>query len=220
VSAAQHSHSQADPGADTRKRLLDTAEMLFAERGFAAASVREITAAAGCNLAAVNYHFGGKRNLYLQVFRRRLTMLREQRIASIHTAREQADSLEVVLAAFADAFLKPLVPRRRSWSVLDLLLREMLDPQLPGEMYRSEFVEPVRGVLVSAMMSTTPGLDIRSARVCALSVIGQLVQVAQRLRRARLEPGVESTLPPLKETVAQIVRFSAAGVRACAREAR
>ncbi len=72
---------------------------------------------------------------------------------------------------------------------------------------------------MSAMMTATPGLDLRSARVCAVSVIGQLIHVAQRFRRARLEPGGGAELPSLDDVVAQVVRFSAAGVRACAREA-
>ncbi|MBZ5587268.1 MAG: CerR family C-terminal domain-containing protein [Acidobacteriia bacterium] len=216
----QRQPSQAEHGAETRKRLLDTAECLFADRGFAATSVRDITAAADCNLAAVNYHFGGKQNLYREVFRRRLAALREQRIASIHAAREETGSLEAVLAAFAGTFLEPLVRRGRSRSVLDLLQREMLDPQLPPDMYRSEFVEPINGVLVSAMMSATPGLDVRSARVCAISVIGQLVQLARQVRRARLQPSAGDDVSALSETVAQIVRFSAAGVRACAKRAR
>ncbi|MHC4998559.1 MAG: TetR/AcrR family transcriptional regulator, partial [Planctomycetota bacterium] len=44
---------------DVRNRILDVAEALFCERGFEGVSVRELTAAAGCNLAAVNYYFGG-----------------------------------------------------------------------------------------------------------------------------------------------------------------
>ena len=55
----------------TRERILDTAEVLFASKGYHAVSVREITHAADCNLAAVNYHFGNKQNLYLEVFRSR-----------------------------------------------------------------------------------------------------------------------------------------------------
>ena len=162
---AQRQPSQADHGAETRTRLLDTAECLFAERGFAGTSVRDITADAGCNLAAVNYHFGGKQNLYREVFRRRLAALREQRLASIRTTHEGMGSLEAVLAAFAGAFFEPLLQRGRSRSVLDLLQREMLDPQLPPDLYRSEFVEPINGALVSAMMRAMPDLDIRSARI-------------------------------------------------------
>jgi AcrR family transcriptional regulator len=59
------------PNDATKERLLDEAEALFAQRGFDGVSVREITAAARCNLAAVNYHFGNKKNLYVEVFRSR-----------------------------------------------------------------------------------------------------------------------------------------------------
>ena len=53
------------PTAETRERILVEAETLFAEKGYEAVSIREITGAAECNLAAVNYHFGTKQNLYL-----------------------------------------------------------------------------------------------------------------------------------------------------------
>lgn len=55
---------------DTRTQLLDAAERLFAERGFAGASVRAITDLAGANLAAVKYHFGSKADLLTAVVRR------------------------------------------------------------------------------------------------------------------------------------------------------
>ena len=48
----------------TQARILDTAEALFMEHGFEATSLRQITAAAGVNLAAVNYHFGSKEELF------------------------------------------------------------------------------------------------------------------------------------------------------------
>src|ERR1700689_677128 len=55
---------------DTRTRILDAAERLFAERGFRGTSVRAITALAGANLAAVGYHFGSKAELVAAVIRR------------------------------------------------------------------------------------------------------------------------------------------------------
>ena len=211
-----HNPSHIEQGAQTRQRLLDVAETLFAEFGFAATSVRDITSSAACNLAAVNYHFRGKRNLYLEVFRRRLAELRDRRIASISEARSGVGSLEAVLGAFAAAFLEPLVDRGRGRLLMALLTREMLDPQLPPELFKSEFIEPVHQVLVETLMATTPGLTPRSARACALEIVGQLLQVAQREGRARLDPAWEAGLPPLPEMVAHIVRFSAAGVRASA----
>lgn len=57
---------------DTVTRILDTAEVLFAERGFAETSLRTITSKARVNLAAVNYHFGSKKSLIQAVFARYL----------------------------------------------------------------------------------------------------------------------------------------------------
>jgi len=54
----------------TVDKILDAAEVLFAERGFAETSLRTITTAAGVNLAAVNYHFGSKKELIQAVFAR------------------------------------------------------------------------------------------------------------------------------------------------------
>ena len=213
---ATHNPSHLEQGAQTRQRILDAAEALFAEYGFAATSVRDITSAAACNLAAVNYHFRGKQNLYQEVFRRRLGELRDRRITSVSEARSGMASLEAVLGAFATAFLEPLVDHSRGRLLMALLTRETLDPQLPAELFKADFVEPVHQVLVDALMTTTPGLTPRSARACALEIVGQLLQVAQREGRARLDPAWEAGLPPLPEMVAHIVRFSAAGVRASA----
>ncbi|HOK97051.1 MAG TPA: TetR family transcriptional regulator, partial [Anaerohalosphaeraceae bacterium] len=54
---------------DARERLLDAAEKLFCLKGFNRTSVRELTAEARCNLAAVNYHFKSKEHLYVEMFR-------------------------------------------------------------------------------------------------------------------------------------------------------
>jgi len=59
--------------AGTVDRILDTAEVLFAQKGFAETSLRAITSKAGVNLAAVNYHFGSKEALIQAVFERFLT---------------------------------------------------------------------------------------------------------------------------------------------------
>ncbi len=216
----QHNLSQSELGAQTRERLLDAAERLFAENGFAATSVRDITAAAASNIAAVNYHFGGKHNLYNEVFRRRMAAMREQRIASIRQSRAEGGSLEVVLQAFATAFLHPLVDRGSGRLLIELISREMLDPQLPRELFLAEVVGPIQEVLAEAIVAATPGLAPGPARLCVISIVGQLLQVAHRLRRGELAAGWGAELPPLPEMVDQIVRFSAAGVRASARGAK
>jgi AcrR family transcriptional regulator len=88
----------------TKQRILGAAEELFARHGFAGASLRQVTAAAQVNLAAVNYHFGSKENLVNEVFRRRLDVLNTERLAALAAARAKPDcTLEDTL----DAFVRP-----------------------------------------------------------------------------------------------------------------
>jgi AcrR family transcriptional regulator len=64
----------------TQERILDVAEELFMEHGFEATGLRQITADAGVNLAAVNYHFGSKEELFQAVLTRRLDPMNQQRL--------------------------------------------------------------------------------------------------------------------------------------------
>ncbi len=85
----------------TKERILTAAEELFARHGFDGASLRQLTAAAGVNLAAVNYHFGSKDRLIEEVFRRRLDQLNAHRMAALSRIAGQPETtLEDVLAAF------------------------------------------------------------------------------------------------------------------------
>lgn len=92
------------PSFSTRERILGVAEQLFARRGFAGASLRQVTAAAKVNLAAVNYHFGSKESLIEEVFRRRLDELNRRRLTALGAVLENpGHMLEDVL----DAFIRP-----------------------------------------------------------------------------------------------------------------
>ena len=85
----------------TKQRILGAAEALFARHGFAGASLRQVTAAANVNLAAVNYHFGSKENLINEVFRRRLDDLNAERLKALAEAQAKPDfGLNEALAAF------------------------------------------------------------------------------------------------------------------------
>lgn len=89
------------PNFSTRERILGVAELLFARHGFAGASLRQVTAAANVNLAAVHYHFGSKESLIEEVFRRRLDELNRHRLAALTVACANPEHrLEDVLAAF------------------------------------------------------------------------------------------------------------------------
>lgn len=79
----------------TVERILDAAEVLFAERGFAETSLRTITSTAGVNLAAVNYHFGSKKILIQAVFERFLDPLVEHVKKQLQVLSKTPDSINV-----------------------------------------------------------------------------------------------------------------------------
>src|SRR3981081_1481862 len=114
--------------ADTKTRILDAAELLFMEHGFGATSLRQITAAAGVNLAAVNYHFGSKEELFQAVLTRRLDPMNQERIALLTRfegeSAPRALTCERILAAmFIPALKLARDPKRGGKNFLRLLGR-------------------------------------------------------------------------------------------------
>ena len=215
-SVAQQPAGNAD---ETRNRLLATAERFFAEKGFDGTSVRDITTAAGCNVAAVNYHFGSKENLYREVFRHRLAALRDLRIRRIREAMsgDHPPTLEGVIQAFTMAFLEPLVEPGEGRLLVELWGREMLEPRLPRELFRREMLNPVRDALVGALLAVEPGLGPEAASMAVFSLVSQLVQVVHLAHVGRRH-GLTTQDPwnpeNLDRMARHIVRFTAGGIRA------
>jgi len=203
----------------TRLRLLDAAEVLFAEHGFRGASVRDITQQAGCNLAAVNYHFGGKVNLYREVVLRRLAALRAGRIEAVKTAMTRSGgeaTVEELIASFGSAFLEPLVSSDAGRRWMNLMTRELLDPQLPSDLFYNEMVVPVRRELVAALARVCPGLDEDTADLCMHSLIAQLVHIERLQRKAERDKDGEQANYSIDRMLAHTVRFTSAAVRSLA----
>lgn len=211
------------PGTGTRERLLDAAEKLFAERGFEATSVRELTAEAGCNLAAINYHFGGKDHLYHAAFSRLLSDLRawrDQRLRQDLEATGGDASLESFLESFAVAFFEPLESAERRRRLDAWIDWEIRNQHLPPPVFLRELVQPIRELGLEALRRFAPPMDPDTAALCLMSLMGQLMH-ARRVRSLSEGP---HPLPgfdvDLKTHIRQIVRYAAAGIRACAQTRR
>jgi len=95
------------PAADTRDRILSAAEALFMKDGYAATSLRMITARAKVNLAAVNYHFGSKEALIREVFERRLGPLNAARIAYLDRLEAAAQGRPLGVEQIIEAIVAP-----------------------------------------------------------------------------------------------------------------
>ncbi len=94
---------------NTKTRILDAAERLFAHHGIEATSLRTITADAGVNLAAVNYHFQSKEALLHAVIARRLDPINEKRLAMLDASEAAAGNAPVPLEQVLDALLRPIL---------------------------------------------------------------------------------------------------------------
>ena len=136
------------PPHETRTRILDVAEELFMQHGFEGTSMRLLTAKAGANLAAVNYHFGSKDALIEAVFRRRLDPMNTARIAELDRLEKQdkdgagrAPSPQQIIGAFVGASLRMIEDSKNGGrNFIRLLGRTYTDPQkhirsLIGQLY-------------------------------------------------------------------------------------
>src|ERR1039457_6734609 len=92
---------------DTKEKILDTAERLIGEQGYAATSLRQVIAEAGVNLAAVHYHFGSKEELLDAVVTRKVTPVNEARISRLDRVEAEAGSGPLVVEKVLEAFLIP-----------------------------------------------------------------------------------------------------------------
>jgi AcrR family transcriptional regulator len=105
--ALRNAGARSSAASDTKTRILDAAEELFVEVGYDGMSLRQITSAAEVNLAAVNYHFGGKDPLTHAMLARRLDRLNQERLTALdayqaaHGARITTE--HVLIAMFAPA---------------------------------------------------------------------------------------------------------------------
>ena len=100
-------------GPNTRQKILDAAEKLFARHGFESTSLRSIIASAGVNLAAIHYHFRGKEGLIRAVIERRFAPVNDERLRLLAEYENRAEGQALLVEEILDAFL-PNAPRRTS----------------------------------------------------------------------------------------------------------
>jgi AcrR family transcriptional regulator len=93
---------------DTKAKILDAAECLFAAKGYDATSLRHIISEAGVNLAAVHYHFGSKEELLQAVVLRRAGPVNERRLALLTEAETEAGRGAPPLGRVLESFLLPM----------------------------------------------------------------------------------------------------------------
>lgn len=199
----------------TKERIIGAAEELFAQHGFAGASLRQLTAAANVNLAAVNYHFGSKENLLTEVFRRRLDELNGRRLEEL--ARVEAEDpiqLEAVLAAFINPALAVSLDRRHGGGTfVRVLARAYAEQNQQLRAFLSQHYRHVTKRFVDALCRALPGLPRREVYWRLDFVAGALTYVMGEFGTITRPSEVEEAA--FREAAAQrLIRFAAGGLRA------
>ncbi len=158
---------------EPRQRLLEAAEVEFAEKGFDAASVRDICKRASMNIAAINYHFGDKEKLYLEALK------------AAHECADEASGEPFPVWAADTApvqklrdYIRVMVSRMHAPArptSLRLLMREMAAPSPAAEEVIRHYIQPKAFRLRDIVLELFPTADPRQVLMIGFSVIGQIL---------------------------------------------
>ncbi len=206
--------------ADTKTRILDAAEKLFARDGFHITSLRGLTEQANVNLAAVNYHFGSKEGLLQAVIARRLLPLNNIRQKKIETVLAEAESAGAAPAAIdlLRAFIEPTLDFRNSGpganDFIALIGRSLSEPDETVRNYFIQQVLPVFKLLFDGLHQALPELSASQLMMRLQFTMGAMSHVmCSSSRPTQLIPGFP---PPLsdQQLVDELISFVCTGLEA------
>ena len=203
----------------TRERLLDAAGEVFAEQGFRRATVRDICARAGANVAAVNYHFGDKERLYSEVMRHGVTRALQKYPPDMGLPQDVSAPVERRLHAFVRSLLfRVLDEGPFSWHGR-LMLWEMIEPTAALDDLLQHTIRPLYTRLVGLVTELLgPAATPERVRMGAATILGQCIfyRVGGALL-SRIQPGSSAFEPARVEALAEhVTRVSVAGLRSYA----
>ena len=156
---------------NARSRILQAAGRVFADNGYQGSTVRDICHAAEVNVAAVNYYFGDKRQLYIETVRE----ARELRMAQVpFPERPAGTSAEVRLSDFIRVLARRMLGLDGAPWQTRLMMREILQPtsaceEMVEDYFRPQF-ERLLGILSELLPEETPAFRKRQI---GYTIIGQ-----------------------------------------------
>jgi AcrR family transcriptional regulator len=201
----------------TKDRILDAAERLFAEQGFAQTSLRDITAEAAVNLAAVNYHFQSKDHLIAAVFDRRIGPLNEQRLAMLDRLEEEAAGGPLAVEDLLRAMLGPILRMAgtpEGASAANLIGRAHTEP---GDIFEHLFTgqfAPVAVRFMSAARRSLPGFPEVELMWRIVFSVGAMSHAIAGQRHIKVVSGGLCDTSDVDAMLDRLIAFAAAGCRA------
>jgi AcrR family transcriptional regulator len=202
----------------TKARWLRAATELFAERGFHGTKVRDIAERAGANVAAGHYHFGSKRDLYVEVLRATFAEVRAI------LARAGVQPRPARLDRMSPVELEALLEKRIGLMLTNLLgpppslhgalmQREMLDPSDALPIVVAEFITPMMDESAVIVRRLAPALDDETVRWCVSSIMGQAIFYRFTMPASLRVLGLDAFSPAYaRRLAAHIATFSTGGI--------
>lgn len=198
---------------DTKQRLIDAAGTIFAEKGYEAASVRDICQLAKANLAAVNYHFGGKRQLYVMAVRHAQCCRQED----VPFPEFPADlpAAERLRAFIGVMFERMLSADRPKWH-LEIMLHELARPTEACAAVVEDYIRPMADALRAILNDLLPAdLSEEQRWMIGFSTVAQVLfyYIHQPIIRLLTHSDADP-LFPLDQLADHVTRFTLAAIGA------
>jgi len=197
---------------ETRQRLLDAGRELFAEDGFHRVTVRDICHAARANVAAVNYHFGDKFGLYMEILRGGIVLMTETN--EMARLAGEGKPPEEQLRAYIKVFIERIAGKdRQSW-LHKVMQHELATPTSARDVVFEQVIQP-RLNYVSGIVAALLECDRDDPRVlrCVGSVFGQCQVYHWSHIRDRIMKEKPFTPELIEEQADHVCEFSLAGIR-------
>lgn len=202
---------------DTRNLILDEAEKLFAYQGYASTSTRTIAAAAGVQQSMISYYFGTKQKLFEDVFKRRGTLLSEQRAQYLDDLLQRTDGRPSVHEIVA-AYLKPQFDLKLSGpaglAFMRLQSRLHNEPEELAFRLRREVYDPSSKRYIAVLESLLPHIDPADLNWRFAFLVGTYLYMLSGVDRLHDLSDGRYESDDSNELVAQLTHFLASGMQA------
>jgi AcrR family transcriptional regulator len=214
-----------EPSQDTRSRLMEAALLVFAERGFDGAGIREIAERAKANSAMVQYHFGGKEGLYQESLRyafeqghHQIDHLPTTPAPSEADARMRAiENLRLFIRNFLNATIicrgsGECLPEDVERAAMILWGREMQEPRPSMEAFILDSVRPFITYLDAIILALLPDLDAETRYRMGMSIQAQILFIHRDMEMIRLTRGSAYGAEDMDSLTNHLTQFSLRGL--------
>jgi len=203
-------------GEDTRERILNAAEQLFAAHGFHGTSMRDVASAIPCGIALVTYHFGTKETLFSLVIKRRATYMAQARIHALDAARVKAQGkpipVEDLVSGYVWVFVERSVAGGEGWKNYSrFVARHANSPEFANIL--GDHYDPVARQYLDEFERTFPHMPQKDLYYAFSFLVGTMVStVAEPGRVEQLSCG-QVKANDVEEVFRRMLPFLSAGFK-------